>query len=275
MPITLEDAFSMDNLRLAFRRVRSNKGGPGADGVSIADIGLQEAAVLERLAGDVLTGRYAPHRLRPVPIPKRSGGQRYLRIPSVRDRIAQTALLKVLLPEIDCRFHDNSFAYRPGRSVAGAFKRMESWNCLESWIVDLDIESYFDSIDHRRLRLDLTYWISDPEVLALLLVWLENFSVSGRGVAQGSPISPFFSNVFLHPVVCLLAAQGIRAVRYADDVVIVAPSRKSARRDNREFERLLAHRGLSKNVAKSAILPPGKPFVYLGKQFGLQTEEAW
>lgn len=267
-------AFTEDALVQAFRKVRANRGCAGSDGVSADAFQRELAGELARLEDELRSGAYRPRRLLRVRTKKKSGGERLLQIPCVRDRVVQTALLQTLTPHVDPMFHDNSFAYRPGRGVSDAIDRLRQWHCETCWIVDTDISAYFDSIDHARLRLDLTWWIRDPDVLALMQVWLKGFSRRGRGVAQGSPISPFFSNVFLHPVDCLLEAEGLRAVRYADDILILAQSNHEAERHSAFFERLLRQRGLRKNEQKSAILPPGDPFVYLGVRNGLAEGSA-
>lgn len=265
-------------LTAALRRVRRNKGAPGLDGQSIEGFNADADTAFDRLAAEVRCGEYRPVRLRNVQIAKPGGGLRKLRIPAVRDRVLQTAVLQVLTPFIDPSFHDASFAYRPGRGVADALARLERMELATRWLVDLDIADFFDSVAHALLRCDIAARLADAGLYKLFLVWLRAFSQRGRGIAQGSPVSPFLSNLFLHPVDVQLEADGIQFVRYADDILLVADTRRSALAARRILIRLLRERRLSVNAAKSAILAPGEGHVYLGRAFGSpadETESKW
>lgn len=260
-------------LTAALRRVRRNKGAPGCDGQTIDAFRADADTAFDRLAAEVRSGTYRPVRLRNVRIAKPGGGQRRLRIPAVRDRVLQTAVLQVLTPLIDPSFHEASFAYRPGRGVPHALARLEQMALGERWLVDLDIADFFDSVEHALLRSDIAARIADASLYRLFLVWLRAFSRRGRGIAQGSPVSPFLSNLFLHPVDLQLEAAGIGFVRYADDILLVSDTRRSALAARRALTRLLSERRLSVNASKSAVLAPGQAHVYLGRMFGSSARD--
>ena len=269
----LEDFCSPTALLSAYRRVRANRGGPGVDNVTLEVFASELEHQIDALSSELLERRYKPRKLKSVWIAKRTGGQRELRIPSIRDRVAQTAMLMHLADELDGRMHVNSFAYRRGRGVMQALDRLHEFMTAESWVVDLDISKFFDSVDHNRMRDDLSHWVHDDDALALAFLWLKSFSRFGRGVAQGAPISPFLSNIFLHPVDRQLSAAGIDWVRYADDILIVAQNQKNAMKARSHLLKLLRRRGLSANSEKSAVLPPGACFEWLGARFNCDDDQ--
>lgn len=263
--VRLETIASLETLVEAWSRVRANKGGPGGDGVTIAHLAPQIERSLQALSKALLAERYRPRRVRRLFIPKPSGGWRPLSIPAVIDRVAQTAAMLALDPDIDHRMSEASLAYRAGRGVREAIQAVQDARSAGlAWTVDADIKSYFDSIWHRQLMIDLAIWIDDERILRLLLRWLKTFAWRGRGVAQGAPISPLLANIYLHPVDRLMATMGYRMVRYADDFVILAASSKEADRAWRDVERLLRGRGLALNRAKTRIVPPGEEVTFLG-----------
>jgi CRISPR-associated protein Cas1 len=132
------------------------------------------------------------------------------------------------------------------------------------WTVDADIKNYFDTIWHRALASDLAVWIDDERILRLLLRWMRTFGWRGRGIAQGSPISPMFANIYLHPFDRLMAVSGWHVVRFADDFVVLTAGELNARRALKDAERLLRGRGLALNAEKTRIVPPDQIFTFLG-----------
>lgn len=262
----IEDIASLETLAEAWSRVRANKGGPGGDGVTIAEIAPAIEQSLETLSVALLDGTYKPVKLRRAFIKKASGGLRPLSIPAVIDRVAQTAAMLALEPEMDGRMSETSIAYRVGRGPPHAIEAVEAaFASGRVWTVDADIEKYFDKIWHRQLMTDLAIWIDDERVLRLLLKWIRTFGWRGRGIAQGAPVSPLLANIYLHPFDRLMAVAGWCVVRFADDFVVMTRSEREARAALKDVERLLRGRGLAINKDKTRIVEPGDSFVFLGR----------
>jgi CRISPR-associated protein Cas1 len=267
---TIEHIASRATLAEAWRRVRANKGGSGADGVTIEAFEMRLESNLDRLSCALLDGTYRPHALRRFTIQKSSGGVRRLAVPSVVDRVAQTAAVLALDSRLEERQSRTSHGYRRGRGVATAIADLVAALAGGRWfVVDLDISAYFDSVPHRRLLAELAIWIDDPAVVRLVALWLRSFSAWGRGVSQGAPIAPLLANLYLHPIDGLLAAAGLAAVRYADDIAIACCSNAEAQSALGLAQRLLRERGLRANVSKTAIHPPGATFDYLGARIAI------
>lgn len=262
----LEDIASLETLAEAWSRVRANKGGPGGDGVTIAELAPAIEGSLEALSAALLAETYKPMKIRRAFIRKANGGKRPLSIPAVIDRVAQTAAMLALEPEMDARMSETSLAYRVGRGPPQAIKAVEvAFAEGLTWTLDCDIKSYFDTIWHRQLMTDLAIWIDDERILRLLLKWLRTFGWRGRGVAQGAPISPLLANLYLHPFDRLMAMNGWRMVRYADDFVVLAASEKEAAKAQKDVERFLRGRGLELNRDKTRLVPPREDLVFLGQ----------
>lgn len=261
----MEDIARLETLAEAWGRVRANKGGPGGDGVTIAELAPEIERSLEALSAALLAETYRPMKIRRAFIRKASGGKRPLSIPAVMDRVAQTAAMLALEPEMDARMSETSLAYRVGRGPPQAIRAVQAAHTDGLvWTVDADIKSYFDTIWHRQLMTDLAIWIDDERILRLVLKWLRTFGWRGRGVAQGAPISPLLANLYLHPVDRLMATMGWRMVRYADDFVVLTESAKDASRAMKDVERFLRGRGLELNRDKTRIVVPGEELQFLG-----------
>ncbi len=261
----MEDIASIETLAEAWSRVRANKGGPGGDGVTIGELAPEIERSLEALSAALLAETYRPLKIRRAFIKKAAGGLRPLSIPAVIDRVAQTAAMLALEPSIDAHLSETSLAYRVGRGPPQAIKAVRDGHAKGLvWTVDADIKSYFDTIWHRQLMIDLAIWIDDERILRLVLKWLRTFGWRGRGVAQGAPVSPLLANLYLHPVDRLMATMGWRMVRYADDFVVLTGSAKDASRAMQDVERILRGRGLTLNREKTKIVGPGETFAFLG-----------
>ncbi len=253
-------------LRTAWRRVWTNRGSPGGDGITVEIFFGRADQELDALSVDIRTGRYRPGPLRRVSIPKPNGGTRTLAIPCVRDRVAQSATLLVLQPSLERRQSAASFAYRPMRGVGDALAAVRRAHTAGlAWTLEADIVQYFDSIPHPRLLAELSIWIEAEDVLRLIAGWLDGFAASGRGIAQGGPISPLLANLYLHPLDRLLVAAGHVPVRYADDFVVLAATLPGAEQARRIAAGVLEERGLDLKAAKTQIVPPGMPFQFLGE----------
>ena len=260
------EAFSYRALAVAWQRVRSNDGAAGGDGVAIADFMRGERANLLTLQRSLSSGHYRPGPLRRVEIPKKDGGLRELAIPCVADRIAQTAWLFALSPAIDPAMSASSFAYRPARSVRMALQAVRR-HIAEGrvWVVDADIWSFFDRVPHARLLDELRRWVTDARLRALVALWLRRAAPGGRGLPQGSPISPVLANIYLDSLDRWLATAGIVSVRYADDFVLLCRTRVEAKAARAAIGRQLATRGLALNSGKTRVCRADAGVRFLGE----------
>ena len=205
-------------LSRAWDRVRANAGASGGDNVTIERFAAAADHRIRRLAYDLRSGRYVPGPFRRVYIPKDSGGFRQLDIPCVADRIVQAAAALVLDPILDAEMEPSSFAYRRGKSVAQAVARIAALRRAGfTHVVDGDIRSCFENIPHEPLILRLERSVNDPVLVDLIWLWIEAFSPAGKGIPQGSPISPLLANLYLDEIDEAIEGKGVRVVRFADD----------------------------------------------------------
>jgi len=266
--MTMEEVTSEENLRAAFQQVASNKGAPGPDRQSVAEVREHLDEVLELLHHQLLEGSYRPGDIRRVWIPKPGGGQRGLGIPNVVDRVVQQAVLQVLSPSYELSFHRSSHGFRPGRScqtaVADARGHVEDGY---EWVVDLDLEKFFDRVHHQRLLARLGQKVHDRRLLLLIQRMLKAKVVMPDGVVvrveegtpQGGPLSPLLSNIVLDEFDQELERRGHRLVRYADDCNIYVRSERSGQRVMASIVRFLERRlRLKVNAKKSAVSRPEK-----------------
>lgn len=259
----------------AFDRVEENRGCAGVDGQTIDVFRLQLDVNLRRLQHLVRTGRYRPLPLLRVRIEKPIGGKRSLSIPAVRDRVAQTAALLVLEPVLDPEFEEVSFAYRKGRSLDQAIRRVVALRDLGyRWIVDADIDEYFDTIPHDALLELLKGYVGDERLLELIRLWLEGkVLVDGRlhdipaGVPQGSPISPLLSNLYLDRLDEAFLRRGHKLVRYADDFIVMCRSRPQAQAALELSAEVLSDLRLKLDPEKTSLTDFDTGFRFLGVQF--------
>ena len=223
-----------DSLLLpAFAAVRANGGAPGLDGVTVDAFAERFAEQLPRLQSELLGGAFRPQPLRALSIPKPAGGTRTLGIPAVRDRVVLEALRLLLAPLWEPTFSPFSFAYRPGRSAQDAVATAQRFlGEGRSWVVDLDIEKFFDHVDHVRLMLRLGQRVTDTAVLDLIADFLRagrrwpdgTLEPTREGIAQGSPLSPLLANIVLDELDQEYTRRGWPFVRYADDCILLARS---------------------------------------------------
>ncbi|WP_137177014.1 CRISPR-associated endonuclease Cas1 [Roseomonas sp. AR75] len=255
-------------LWLAWEKVRANNGAAGGDGMTVARYAPAAHGRLSRLSHDLRNGRYRPGPARRVFIPKPDGGVRPLDIPPVQDRIAQAAVAIVLTPLLDAEFEDSSFAYRPGRSVLQAVARVAKHRRAGfRWVVDGDITRYFERVPHEGLLSRLERSVSDAPLVDLIATWLEHHSHEGRGLPQGSPLSPLLANLYLDEVDEAIEGRGLRLVRFADDFLILCKDEALAAGAKARMAALLAEYGLELNAEKSRITSFDQGVRFLGHLF--------
>ncbi|RME96635.1 MAG: CRISPR-associated endonuclease Cas1, partial [Alphaproteobacteria bacterium] len=261
---------SPDTLRRAFLKVLRNGGMAGGDGESGEAFAGALEANLARLAFEIEHGLYRPGPLRRFPIEKPGGGERWLAVPCVADRVVQTAAAEVLSAFLEPQFEDSSYGYRPGRSVRQAidrvaFLRRQGYH----WVVDGDIRAFFDRVPHDLLLRKLTEITGDPDLSALVGLWLESFSETGVGLAQGSPVSPVLANLHLDALDEAFDERrtSLRLVRYADDFLLLARSREGAEKALAQVARELARAGLELNPEKTRIVRFEEALRFLGALF--------
>lgn len=253
------------NLKRAYQRVVSNKGAPGADGMTVDQLAGYVKQYWPILKTRLLAGEYHPQGVRAVDIPKPKGGTRQLGIPSVVDRLIQQALLQQLTPIFDPLFSDHSYGFRPGRSAHQAIETARAHVAAgHRWCVELDLEKFFDRVNHDVLMAYIERQIEDKRVLMLIRRYLEAGMMSGgiasrrqEGTPQGGPLSPLLSNILLNELDRELERRGHRFVRYADDANIYVRSRRAGERVLVRVERFLNQRlKLTLNQEKSRVARP-------------------
>ena len=280
--VTMESV--VQRLYASFECVASNKGAPGPDRQSIAEVRTHLNEVLSELAASLLEGSYKPGEIRRVWIPKAGGGERGLGIPNVVDRVVQEAVRQVLEPVYEPTFHESSHGFRPNRSCHTAI--VTATRYIEEgyeWVVDLDLEKFFDRVNHQRLMAKLAQQVGDRRILVLLgkmlkaaVVMPDGLRVSTEeGVPQGGPLSPLLSNVVLSELDFELERRGHRFVRYADDCNIYVRSERAGQRVMASVTDFIERRlRLKVNSSKSAVArPENRHFVGFRMQCDALTGE--
>lgn len=258
----------LDTLREAWTKVAANNGAAGGDGMPVSRFAIVAESQLEFLSCALKDGRYRPGPARHVLIPKKNGGVRPLDIPCVADRVVQGAAVLVLEPVLEPHMEDSSFAYRRGRSVARAVARIGALRRQGfTHVVDGDIRSYFERIPHERLIAKLEQHVDDVAMIDLIWLWLETYSLTGRGVPQGSPISPILANIYLDSVDEAIAAENVRIVRFADDFVLLAKTKSKAEKALADMRVLLEAEGLELHPEKTRLVDFDTGFRFLGHAF--------
>jgi group II intron reverse transcriptase/maturase len=234
----LEQILSPANLNRAFKRVRSNRGSGGVDKMEVESLRDYLVEHKDQLIQSILDGRYRPNPVRRVEIPKENGKKRSLGIPTVVDRVIQQAIAQVLSPIYEEQFSANSYGFRPGRNAHQALGRCRSYITEGyKYAVDMDLEKFFDTVNQSKLIEVLSRTVKDGRVVSLIHKYLNagvvvgnKFEESEAGVPQGGPLSPLLSNIMLNELDKELERRGHRFVRYADDLVILCKSKRSAER---------------------------------------------
>ena len=275
----IDKVYSKRNLSAAFAAVAANDGAAGVDHVTIASFAKRLPENLDHLHQSLQAGTYAPQAVRRAWIPKPgTQQQRPLGIPTVRDRVAQAALRNVLEPIFERDFAEQSYGFRPGRGCHDALARVDE--LLEAgytYVVDADLQSYFDTIPHDKLLDQVGRKVADGRVLALIQAYLEADILDGletwtpeQGSPQGSVISPLLSNIYLDPLDHLMAERGFQMIRYADDFVVMCRSRQEAEAALEVIRQWVEEAGLTLHPDKTHIADAtqkGEGFDFLGFHF--------
>jgi len=263
----MEAVCERGNLMLAYQRVVRNKGAAGVDGIGVAELKGHLKRHWPTLKAKLLAGTYIPQAVRQVDIPKPQGGVRTLGIPTLTDRLIQQALHQVLLPIFEAGFSESSYGFRPGRSAHQAVQAAKRYVAEgRRVVVDMDLEKFFDRVNHDILMGKIAEKVADERVLKLIRRYLEaGMMVDGivsprtEGTPQGGPLSPLLSNILLTELDRELERRGHAFCRYADDCNIYVGSQAAGERVLAGITRFLAERlKLGVNEAKSAVAPPWK-----------------
>lgn len=273
---TIMDEFlRLENFQRAWEKVAENRGCAGVDGESIDRFARNQTINIYQLRDAVAQTTYQPSPCKQVIIPKRNGTQRELKIPTVRDRIVQQALLNILSPLMEEKFSSVSFAYRPNLSYINAVEKVAHWRDLGyQWVLDADIVKFFDSIDHRRLLKAVRLQIDNPRILCLIKSWIsvgvlteEGVVVPQKGIPQGAVISPLLANIYLHEFDELVTTTDLKLVRYADDFLVLACTQERIFQAKGEIASLLDSMGLMIHPEKTQITNFERGFRFLGHGF--------
>lgn len=271
----LEKILDRKNLNEAYKRVKANKGKPGIDGMTVDSLLSYLKETGDRLRQSILEGTYSPQPVRRVEIPKPDGGMRKIGIPTVVDRVIEQAITQVLSPIYEEYFSENSYGFRPRRNAHQAIKKCKEYiEAGYNWVVDIDLEKYFDTVNHDKLMNLLSLKIQDGRVLSLIRKYLcSGVMINGvvmdieEGTPQGGNLSPLLSNIMLNELDKELHKRGLKHCRYADDCNIYVRSKKAAERVMKSITKFIEMRlKLKVNKTKSKVDRPWK-LKYLGFTF--------
>ena len=272
--IFIDDILSNENMNRAYKQVIKNKGAAGIDGMECNDLLSHLKVNGHQLRESIRNQSYKPMPVKRVEIPKDNGSKRKLGIPTVTDRMIQQAAAQVLTPIYERKFHTNSYGFRPGKSAQQAvLKAAEYMNEGYNWVVDIDLEKFFDTVEHDKMISILNKEIKDGKTLSLIRKFLVSGVMVGEqmeeteiGTPQGGNLSPLLSNIMLNELDQELEARGLNFVRYADDCLILVKSEKAAKRVMKSMTKYLEETlGLKVNVTKSKVeRPSGIKFLGFG-----------
>ena len=279
----LEEILNPNNLNKAYKKVVANKGVAGVDGITVEEEFDYLKENGDRIKNQIRKRRYKPQPVKRVQIPKENGKMRNLGIPTVTDRIIQQAIFQVISPIFEKQFSDNSFGFRPGKSCEQAvIKGLEYLNDGYEWIVDIDLEKFFDTVNQDKLITIIVKTITDGDVVSLIRKYL-SAGVMEKGIVkptyvgtpQGGNLSPLLSNIMLNELDKELEARGLNFVRYADDCIILVKSEKAANRVLTSVTKFIEKKlGLKVNAEKSKVTRPTKT-KYLGFSFWKSPKGQW
>mgnify|MGYP003292007774 CR=1 FL=1 len=276
----MEQILSKENLNQAYLQVVRNKGAEGVDGMKYTELKEHLAENGEIIKEQLRTRKYKPQPVRRVEIPKPDGGVRNLGVPTVTDRFVQQAIAQILTPIYEEQFHNHSYGFRPNRCAQQAIlKALDMMNDGYDWIVDIDLEKFFDTVNHDKLMTLIGRTIKDGDVISIIRKFLvsgimidNEYEDSVIGTPQGGNLSPLLANIMLNELDKEMEKRGLNFVRYADDCIIMVGSEMSARRVMRNLTRFIEEKlGLKVNMTKSKIDKP-KGLKYLGFGFYFDSQ---
>ena len=276
----LDEILSNDNMNLAYKSVKANKGSYGVDEVTLDELSNYIKNNWDEIKSKIEERSYYPLPVRRVQIPKPNGSKRNLGIPTVMDRVIQQAMVQVLSPTCEKYFSNYSYGFRPSRSCEMAINKvLEYMNDGYEYIVDIDLEKFFDNVPHDKLMSYVHQIINDGDTESLIFKYLKSgvmingkYEKSTLGTPQGGNISPLLSNIYLNILDKELEARGLRFTRYADDCVILVKSEASAKRVMETITKWIERKlGLKVNATKTKVVRPNK-LKYLGFGFYYDTK---
>ena len=279
----MEQILSKDNLNKAYLQVVRNKGAEGVDGMKYTELKEHLEKNGELIREQLRTRKYKPQPVRRVEIPKQDGGVRNLGVPTVTDRFVQQAIAQVLTPIYEEQFHEHSYGFRPNRCAQQAvITALDMMNDGNDWIVDIDLEKFFDTVNHDKLMTLVGRTIKDGNVISIVRKFLvsgimvdEKYKDSVIGTPQGGNLSPLLANIMLNELDKEMEQRGLNFVRYADDCIIMVGSEMSARRVMRNLSRFIEEKlGLKVNMTKSKVdRPQGLKYLGFGFYFDRRAHQ--
>src|SRR5699024_4189022 len=273
----LEQILNNQNMNEARKKVRSNKGSAGIDGVTIDDLDAYIQENWLEISTQIRNRKYKPKPVKRVEIPKDNGGIRLLGIPTVVDRVIQQAIVQVITPICESHFSEFSYGFRPGRNCEMAVTQLlQNINQGYQWIVDIDLEKFFDNVPQDRLMSLVHTMVNDGDTESLIRKYLQagvmitnRYEPTEVGIPQGGNLSPLLSSIMLNELDKELEGRGLNFVRYADDCIIMVKSEMAAKRVMRSVTKYIEEKlGLVVNVTKSKVSRPNNPYMkFLGFGF--------
>lgn len=279
----MEQILSKENLNQAYLQVVRNKGAEGVDGMKYTNLKEHLEKNGEIIKEKLRTRKYKPQPVRRVEIPKLDGGIRNLGVPTVTDRFVQQAIAQVLKPIYEEQFHDHSYGFRPNRCAQQAIlTALDMMNDDNDWIVDIDLEKFFDTVNHDKLMTLIGKTIKDGDVISIVRKFLvsgimidDEYKESVVGTPQGGNLSPLLANIMLNELDKEMEQRGLNFVRYADDCIIMVGSEMSAKRVMRNLTRFIEEKlGLKVNMSKSKVdKPQGLKYLGFGFYFDSRAQQ--